>query len=306
MDQQEDSTGKCDSIDSITHLCHSATPSAVATLNNTTNRTLPVNNHDFSQLNQDARKALDALGISSEKDLINQPLEQIWADFEKLSTYFPEHQTVLNYQQLEKIYTQAQQQSTLSAPIQAQVRARKEEITPSTPPLPVFKHAYGSPLQRKEEGYIQTKEDSESEISGYKKSKLIGKQNKSHAQRCRKSFRTYFMALLTVFMTPLFILSIVGVVVSIFTGYHIPEVVRGTIAYAIVYGIFLLIRLKPRCQVCRIQTFALKDYPHNKHAHNWLFFGYNYSTAFHIIFCFWFRCPACGTAVQLFKPKRKG
>ncbi len=270
-----------------------------------------MNNHDFSQLDQAAVKALAALGISTAKDLINQPLEQVWADLEKLSTYFPEHQSALSLQQLEALYLSQLHQAGQSEPTVPAVKeytpkSQLENQMGSTPALPTFTPAYGSRRQRKEEGAIQYSDESDDERSAHRKSKMVGKQNKSNAQRCRKSFKTYMMALMTVFMTPLFILSILGVVASIFTGYHIAEVVRATIAYAIVYGFFVLIRMKIRCQVCRIPTFSLKDYPHNKHAHDCLFFGVNYSTAFHIVFCFWFRCPACGTAVQLFKPHRKG
>ncbi|MFI3242843.1 MAG: hypothetical protein R3Y56_01160 [Akkermansia sp.] len=265
-----------------------------------------MNNHDFQHLDAKARHAFDAMGIKCMDDLLHQPISQTWSDLEKLGTYFPEHQSVITRKQLEQMYASAQAATPGTAitiePAEAPAEPKSQERRKI---MPVFKAARGSRQQRKEEGKIHHHRHTSTPQEGYSKSLSAGRQNKNNAQRSRKSFKTYVAALLTVVMTPTFVLALIGLIVSIFTDFYIEEVAIGVVAYTAIYVIFLFLRLRIRCQVCRIPTFSLKDYPHNKHAHDWLFFGPNYSTAFHIVFCLWYRCPACGTAVQVFKPKHK-
>lgn len=54
-----------------------------------------------------------------------------------------------------------------------------------------------------------------------------------------------------------------------------------------------------KCTVCRASFFGSKKF--NKHikAHQIGGMGYSFFTAIHIIFLFWLKCPACGTAQRL-------
>ena len=81
--------------------------------------------------------------------------------------------------------------------------------------------------------------------------------------------------------------------------------------YIIIVGLLLPLILfwqisrKARCTVCNVHVFTLRKFGFNRYAHNWPIFGRLLSTALHIIFCLWFRCPACGTPQTLLRRKSR-
>lgn len=58
------------------------------------------------------------------------------------------------------------------------------------------------------------------------------------------------------------------------------------------------------CSVCRISVYSFKKYSHNRQAHWMPLLGCALPSALHVVFRFWFRCPACGTPQKLFRRAR--
>ena len=66
---------------------------------------------------------------------------------------------------------------------------------------------------------------------------------------------------------------------------------------------YILIVRKTKCSVCNMPVLSMASYPRNKFAHRFPLLGYTIPTALHIIFFWWYRCPACGTPQKLLKRK---
>ncbi len=287
--------------------------------NSQTNTTL--NNHDFTKLDQSLLDAFSTLGIHSAEDLAHLSAESVWSDLQKLKEYFPDQEINISLSYLRTIHKEAQLTYTgegkaISLDISIPLLDEEErtiadhsdtarEAKKIVKPLPKFRPARGSRL------YHQNKEQQANlghhsmEVKEIFPRQEKGMQTKNNAMRCRKSYHTFFAALLTLIMVPsLFIMS-VAFIAALIMGIEIDLIVKYVAIYLVAFVAYILYRGRVRCQVCHIPTFTLREYPHNKYAHRFFGLGYNISTALHILFTFWFRCPACGTAVRVFKPKRK-
>lgn len=266
----------------------------------------------FSQLDTSLLKTFATLGIYSAKDLAQLPIEQVWDDLTKLGEYLPDYQHALSFTLLREIHKAACSEAADELEIDDSAPLPKKSIEE-----PVIKEQIPTPvmdepsLQEEPElptedaiEYKKLRPSTRPEVSYIEQSRRANIQDRANAMRCRKSTSLFFTALITCILTPGLIAVAALTCYSIITNQEVVMYGIIAISYLVIYIIFIILRLKIKCQVCRIRTFTLRDYPHNKHAHNWLFFGYNLSTSLHIIFTLWFRCPACGTAVRLFKPKR--
>ena len=69
---------------------------------------------------------------------------------------------------------------------------------------------------------------------------------------------------------------------------------------------YLLSGRRACCSICQVPLFPLRRYTHNRFAHSFPLLGISLPTALHVIFCLWFRCPACGSPQRLLRRKRSG
>lgn len=128
----------------------------------------------------------------------------------------------------------------------------------------------------------------------------------AHSVHCAHPIATYLSAL-----------SVVGLHAGVFSLLLLPFILfAGYLDKAYLYpcaaaGLalllpYLFIGIRCYCSVCKMRFFRLVPYNTNRHAHTIPFFGLTaFVTALHIAFLFWYRCPACGTAIRLFHTKRR-
>lgn len=290
-----------------------------------------MNNHTFNQLDESLIKALKAIGIKSSSDLAKVSPSQIWADLEQLVEYFPEHKLGISQQSLIKIHTQARaevekdsiQQAHAIEEAEHQNREqtkqiwRRGELRPEMTEdsegdfprhIPEFRPAYGSQLYLKERG-LTPGERQERPVNSSRKrknsqSRQNNKQTKSHAMRCRSSARTFIGALLTMIMVPCIPLIMLAPIAILVFELDTDYLLYFLLAYVGSFSLYFLYCRKVTCQVCHIHLFTLRVYPHSTYAHKYPLMNHAQSVAWHIFCRLWFRCPACGTAQQLFKAKR--
>lgn len=121
---------------------------------------------------------------------------------------------------------------------------------------------------------------------------------------CVRPFRVFFGALATILLA-VDMVACVAVPLYLLTGLETSANLNllAYIALAAALPYFIIAR-RARCPVCNLRLFSFfHRFSRNRKAHHLLFLGYSVTTALHIIFRFWFCCPACGTAQRLLHRK---
>lgn len=290
-----------------------------------------MSNHTLSQLDEKSVKAFQAIGIKSSADLAKVTPSQIWRDLEQLAEYFPQHKLELNEQTLIKLHNQACQEAAADE-LESEKRLREEqsqaidnspqvwtrgELRPEFDndedgdfprKVPSFRPAYGSQLYLKERGLEPGQRQKRATHEPRKKrptrGKQANKQTKGQAMRCRSSARTFIASILTLIMVPCIPLIMLAPLVMLIFKLNADYLYPFFIIYVTGFSLYFIYCFKIHCQVCHINLFTLREYPRNTYAHKYPLMTHSMSLALHILCCLWFRCPACGTAQQLFKPKR--
>lgn len=100
--------------------------------------------------------------------------------------------------------------------------------------------------------------------------------------------------------------AVIIIPLLIILGFDVKINIRTTGLYFAIAGAlpYLLLNTHAVCSVCRIGIFSFKKYSHNRQAHWMPILGCALPTALHVAFCFWFRCPACGTPQKIFRRAR--
>lgn len=244
----------------------------------------------ISTLPEAEQKALAVCGIYKSAQFSSVSIKALLGDLHQAREYFPEHMRPLSDSRLREIYRVA-----INDPIEnddsdlpmREDKAPDESEKPDRYPQLVVSHR--SQASRKHTKSI---------ING---SDIVeGIHDKAHCINTGRPLRLYIGAWCVI----LFYLDLIAwfVIPSLMlTG--ILElnpilVIAGLVAGAVPY--FLIAR-RATCTVCNMRVYDRRNFPKNRYAHNIPLLGHVFSTALHIIFCMWFRCPACGTPQKLIR-----
>ncbi len=244
------------------------------------------------------QKALAVCGVYKTQQLLSVSLDTLLADMENAAEFFPEEMQALSRQRLEEIYRSTHALAPEEAPQpEYQTTNRPEEEDSYERSLPPLVRRHGGRIQQQQRPNCDTIDITK--VDDNQQIKSTG--SKSNAICNIRPFRTYFSALVHVG------LGVSIVLFLIVTFRFLFEMEENTTLFISVglLGLFLFLYIcyarKTKCPVCNIGVYSLHNYPRNKHAHYFPLLGYTLATALHIVFFFWFRCPACGTAQKLFK-----
>lgn len=255
----------------------------------------------ITTLSQAEQKALAICGIHKSEQLQHISVDALYADMQQAAVHFPNDFIPLSKQRLEEIYRTAgqsiQQQETPQTPVQTEneIFSASGEVDRFLPPL-ITRHGH-----RKTKPKPAAERNDTIDISA-NKSHI---SDKSNAICNTHPFRTYFSALVHIAMIASFIFFLVESVRLIIGVSSATDVKIAATLAGLSLGIFLLYTRKTKCPVCNMNVFSMHNYPRNKNAHYFPLLGYTLSTALHVVFTFWFRCPACGTSQKFFKRKRR-
>lgn len=255
-----------------------------------------MNKDDYiSTLPQAEQKALSVCGIYKAEQLQHIHLQSLVADMRQAASFFPTDVEPISAERLAEIY----QEAIGSKQNDIQAETEPEEVEDKVPATNEYERTLPPLVQKHRNRQTKTKHNAEHS----KSSPLIG--TRSNAICSTRPFRTYISAWLQIWLIVSIILAII-VTYRLLTGidqsYNLNHI-GAILASGIVPYLFFSRRTK--CSVCNMSVFTMQKYTRNKHAHRLPILGYSLTTALHIIFFFWFRCPACGTAQKLSRRKRR-
>lgn len=244
----------------------------------------------LSTLTEQERQALLLCGIGSDAQLGKAHADTLADELAKAAQLFPGKVEAVPYERLREICARASsgdpKEEAPALPI-SPLPQRREEEAPMHREYPKLVVRRGGRASRR---HASTEEHNRQQTA-----------LKGNTVHCVHPFRAFFGALATLLLAvdlaacvvvPLYLLT------GLETAVNLKQLAYLAIAAALPY--FLIAR-RTRCSVCNLRLFSfLHRFPRNRRAHHLPILGYSVATALHIIFFFWFCCPACGTAQRLF------
>lgn len=243
----------------------------------------------FDQLSPAEREELALCGITTAEQLERCSVEDLARDLKKLKSYFPDRVMVLTEARLHaicgleetpqpaEVTFKPAAQFTHKKDLREEIMREKEEAEQER--VRKAHHRHQSPAEKLE--------------------RMHGLSSHFHAIRCSHPARVYFGAWSTLLLiVPLFALFAIPVMILTGELEGGKPIYFGAAFVALIMPWFLIAR-RAQCGVCHIPLFKFGNYPHNRAAHHLPLLGYTITTALHIIFLFWFRCPACGTPMKI-------
>lgn len=233
----------------------------------------------FTRLTEQERAELALCGITTAEHLASLELETVLEDLEQARTFFPEKTFSINKARLESILL-------LCKPIKAKgaEEGNKEFWVENVGPTTGFRKGGSRSRKEKEETGMNARQH----------------QILHSPVRSNHPVLTFFGALSTsLLIIPT--LSIFIIPLLLMTG-NLPAIPLPVLAVLCIIVPSLPYMVYARlvtCPVCHIRVFNFSNYVRNRFAHFTPVFGYNISTALHIIFCRSYNCPGCGTPVML-------
>ena len=251
--------------------------------------------HYISTLPQAEQKALSVCGIVKDEQLKNIRLNTLAAELEHAGEIFKNEIIPISRERLAEIFSLIH-----AAPTQDNREEQEEEFktaTVSAAPAPRQhpRHKVDSPRQPETRDVIYTFDQEPVEHT----------RRSGNAIHNTHPYRTYSSALLFIWMYATLVAFVI-VAFRFIMGID-SELNPAIIAAIPISGIipyFLLVR-RTCCPVCNHRLFSMHSFNHNKNAHKLPLLSCSLTTALHIFFFFWFRCPACGTPQKLFGKKRR-
>lgn len=266
------------------------------------------------------RQALAVCGVYKQEQLMRVSAETLSAEMSQAAEFFPDKIRPISLERLRLIYqlahveTEAESNavkledspaevvSPIIPPKNNRMEESDDEIIRNMPTLAIKKRVSRSRKLNQNQSEIDLMSLKEMPDEAPQVSRIYRKNN---AICNTRPVRTYFSALLYVTMIAA-IITILVLTGRLMLG--IDEVVNfilfgSLIPLAILPYMFFI--AKTRCPVCNMNLFTLRKYTRNRQAHEMPLLGTNLTTALHIIFFFWFHCPACGTSQKLYKKRRR-
>lgn len=252
----------------------------------------------FKDLTPAEKEELSLCGITTEAQLHRCTAETLQQDLEHLRSFFPDRTPVLTTERVAALLPKVQEEDEEDASGDFIPRAT------AVPPAAQFKRKKNlreEILREREEAEAERRRKGEARnlSTSEKLERMHGLSKHFHAIRCSHPLRVYFGAWATLLLIiPFF--ALLAIPTMLLTG----DIDSGKPLYygaafaALVLPWFLIAR-NAECGVCHIPLYRFGNYPHNRDAHHLPLLGYTLTTALHIIFLFWFRCPACGTMLKI-------
>lgn len=258
----------------------------------------------ISTLPQAEQKALSVCGIYKARQLRSINFTTLYSDMLQAAEYFPDDIKLISKERLAEICEHAGMLPEEEKPEQPETQPQQQIETVNTdferilPPLE-RKHGtrHRSPLKPENNTIDLTK------VKSGNTDKRAA--DKSGAICNTHPFRTLFSALVQLWLVASLILCVV-LAIRLLLGME-TKITFVHLAILFLSGVlpYVFYTRKTKCPVCNMSLFTLQNYTRNKYAHKLPVLGYSVATALHILFFFWFRCPACGTSQKLFKRKRR-
>lgn len=251
----------------------------------------------FEELSQAEREELALCGITNAEQLQRCSAERLMHDLAQLQSFFPNREPVLSAERVNALCPSEPQEKEK---INADVFPAPAAVAPAAQ----FKHKKNlrEEIMAEREAAEQARRhrNTNSNLSAAEKLEhMHGLSKHFHAIRCSHPMRVYFGAWATLLLViPFF--ALLSIPIMLLTG----DIDSGKplyygIAFAMLVLPWLMIARRAECGVCHIPLYHFGNYPHNRDAHHLPLLGYTLATALHIIFLFWFRCPACGTMLKI-------
>lgn len=247
----------------------------------------------YNDLSVAEKEELSLCGISTADQLHRCTAETLQRDLAQLKDFFPNRAPVLTEERVRQLCPIEAEEQDEEQPLISDFRLQPTDHNP----VVQFKNK-----RNLREELKQTKK--EAPAAQDKLSRMHGLSKHFHAIHCSHPWRVYFGSIATLLLLLPFA-ALLTIPAMLLTG----ELDSGKPIYfaagflVLVLPWFFIAR-RAECGVCHIPLFKFGNYPHNRDAHHFPLLGYTLTTALHIIFLFWFRCPACGTPMKLFSRSR--
>lgn len=256
---------------------------------------------DFiSTLPQPEQKALAVCGIYQAQQLSRLHIRTFLAEMAQAAELFPDTFHGITEQRLKNIYLQAM---TICA--QQSHPDEEEDVLPEpedpTRPLPQLVEKPRVTVRK----ISQEAPQAEGKISLSRMSQESAGSGRSKTIHNSRPFRTYFSSLVCMWLI-LSCFYLLYTAIKATLQFEIPgklELILPMASLVVSFFFYVVYATKTTCPVCNMKLYSIHRYSRNRKAHHLPFFGYSGATALHILFLFWFRCPACGTPQRLNKRK---
>lgn len=245
----------------------------------------------ISTLPQEEQKALAICGIYKSSQLSSVSIQALMSDIRMARETFPDDMISLTNSRMYEIYAEATHTQLPLNETDDQSQAvnlppPQSETLENFPRLVISRRS--RPSRRRE----KSANDSLDVVETV--------HDKSHCIRSGRPLRIYFGAWCVV----LFYIDLLAwfIVPSLMlTG--ILELPPKIVIAALVAGMvpYYFLARRASCTVCNMRIYDRRNFPKNRFAHYIPLLGHVLATALHVIFCMWFRCPACGTPQRLIR-----
>ena len=263
----------------------------------------------ISTLPQPEQKALAVCGVYKAEQLCRLQLSTFLAEMAQAAELFPDTFAGITKERLRDIYLQAITINTRQAPpenddatLPAEAEAPPmQEAGDGTRPLPQLVEKQRVKVRK----IAPASSTEEGQINLSKLPRESGAPGRGKSIRNTRPFRTYFSSLICLWMVAsCFYLLFTGIKAMLqFEAPGKLELILPMGSFFLSVCAFLVYATKTTCPVCNMKLYSIHRYSRNHHAHHLPLIGYTGATALHILFRFWFRCPACGTPQRLNKRK---
>lgn len=256
----------------------------------------------LSSLPPNERTALATCGILNDEQLAKVNVDTLLRDLQMAKEAFPEANFNLSETKLRSLCAQAIKATTepkeALSPTEQGASAQESGDDTHTDPLPLPEEEPPRALPELALRRHQHRRNRNTPVS------LTEAPGVSSSVHCSRPVTTY-LAALSMLAFYIGIFSLLLLPFSVFAGYlDSVYLYPSTFVCMALLVPYMFIGLWCHCSVCKMNFFRLVPYNLNRHAHSIPFLGLTtLVTALHIIFFRWYRCPACGTAIRLFRSR---
>lgn len=245
----------------------------------------------FNNLTTAEKEELALCGITNAEQLHRCSAETLWQDLEQLKEFFPNRIPVLTKARVQSICADSIEEEEAESPI-SDFRLQPTDHLPVTQ------------FKRKRNLRAELEREKKAPSHHEKLNRAHGLSKHFHAIHCSHPWRVYIGAIATLLLLiPFF--ALLTIPAMLLTGdLTSGQPIYYAAAFLVLVLPWLLIARGAQCGVCHIPLYRFGNYSHNRDAHHLPLLGYTIPMALHIIFLFWFRCPACGTPMKLFGHSR--
>lgn len=229
------------------------------------------------------REELALCGVRTTEQLSRSTARRVCADLEQAKSFFPDKVFTLTPERIQFLFSQIGTESAVSDEQVELDFPKVQRMLPAAAP----RHRHQSSPRR---GAKCTQAD---------------RQHILHSPvRCTHPLT----AVLAAFCTIGLLIPMAGVFYLLYllitnTTLTPNDLTTWGIILSIPIVIYLIMARKATCPVCHMRVFRFSHYTRNKAAHYAPLLGYNMSTALHILFCWSYNCPGCGTPIKLLGAK---